>query len=113
MRVLVAFEDDYRTYREMIAASIEIQRPQVEVVSTEINKLEMEAKHFKPHLFICSQPRIDKPNGGWGWIQLSPHPQQCTRIWIGERYQEASNPGIATLISVVDEVGDLVVSQGS
>ena len=36
---MIAFEDDYRVYREMIAAAIEIQRPQVEVVSTEINKI--------------------------------------------------------------------------
>ena len=61
MRVLIAFGDDYRIYRERIAASIKAMRPRVEVVSTEVNELEREARRFEPHLIISSQPRIDNP----------------------------------------------------
>jgi hypothetical protein len=108
MRVLIAFEDDYRIYREMIAAAIEMVRPRVEVLTTEVNKLETEATHFVPDLIICSVPRIVNHISARAWIQLSPDPQQWTRIWIEERYEEALDPGMGDIVSAVDEVGKLV-----
>jgi hypothetical protein len=108
MRVLIAFEDDYRMYREMIAAAIKMMRPRAVVVSTEVNKLETEARLFVPDLIICSVPRIVNHISTLAWIQLSPDPQQWTRIWIEERYEEALDPGMGDIVSVVDEVGKLV-----
>jgi hypothetical protein len=78
------------------------------VVSTEVNKLETEASLFVPDLIICSVPRIVNHVSALAWIQLSPDPQQRTRIWIDERYEEALDPGIGDIVSVVDEVGMLV-----
>jgi hypothetical protein len=72
MRVLIAFEDDYRIYQDMIAAAIELERPRVEVVTAEVNELETQARSFEPHLIICSGPRIENPIDALGWIQLSP-----------------------------------------
>ena len=43
IRVLVAFEDLYRTYREVIAAAIQVLRPQVDVSTTGLDDLEAEA----------------------------------------------------------------------
>jgi hypothetical protein len=108
MRVLIAFEDDYRMYREMIAAAIKMMRPRAVVVSTEVNKLETEARLFVPDLIICSVPRIVNHISALAWIQLSPYPQQRTRIWIEERYEEALNPGMGDIVSAVDEVETLV-----
>jgi hypothetical protein len=108
MRVLIAFEDDYRIYREMIAAAIELERPRVEVVTAEVNELETQARSFEPHLIICSGPRIENPIDALGWIQLSPFPHQPSKIWIEDRYEEAVNPGIGGIVSVVEEVGELV-----
>ena len=39
MRILVCLENDYRTYREVIAAGIQILRPQTEVVTAELDVL--------------------------------------------------------------------------
>jgi hypothetical protein len=108
MRVLIAFEDDYRIYRETIAASIKAVRPRVEVLSTEVNELEREARRFEPHLIISSLPRVDNPISALAWIQLSADPQRRSRIWIEEWHQEALNPGIGDIVSAVDEVGELV-----
>src|SRR4051812_6478597 len=105
MRVLIAFEDNYRIYREMIAAAIETVRPRVEVLTTDLNKLGTEASLFVPDLIICSVPRIVNHISARAWIQLSPDPQQRTRIWIDERYEEALDPGLGDIVSVVDEVG--------
>ena len=105
---MIAFEDDYRIYREMIAAAIQMMRPRVEVLTTEVNKLETEARHFVPDLIICSVPRIINHVSVLAWIQLSPYPQQRTRIWIEERYEEALNPGMGDIVSAVDGVGKLV-----
>jgi hypothetical protein len=108
MRVLIAFEDNYRVYREMIAAAIEMMRPRAVVVSTEVNKLETEARLFVPHVIICSVPRIVNHVSALAWIELSPDPQQGTRIWIEERYEEALDPGMGDIVSVIDEVETLV-----
>jgi hypothetical protein len=39
MRVLVAFEDGYRVYRDAIARSIRLHRPRVEVTVTDLVRL--------------------------------------------------------------------------
>ena len=56
MRILVCLENDYRTYREVIAAGIDILRPHTEVVTAELDVLKEEVRHFDPHLMICSLP---------------------------------------------------------
>ena len=81
------------------------------MVSAEVNELETQARSFEPHLIICSEPRIVNSIDALGWIELSPYPHQRSKIWIEERYEEATNLGIGGIISVVDEVGELVGDQ--
>jgi len=56
VRVLVAFEDDYRSYREVIAAGIHMLRPRTEVATAPIGKLEEQIERFDPQLVVCSRP---------------------------------------------------------
>jgi hypothetical protein len=56
MRVLVAFEDDYRSYRDVIAAGIRILRPHAEVETTALELLGKRIEHFDPQLVVCSRP---------------------------------------------------------
>ena len=60
IRILVAFEDVYRAYREVIAAGIHIMRPQHEVASSGLEDLQGEIARLDPHLVVCTQ---DKPAG--------------------------------------------------
>jgi hypothetical protein len=112
LRVLIAFEDAYRLYRQVIAGAIQAMRPRVEAATTGLSELETETRVFDPHLIISSLPcAVANLNGPLAWVQISPFPQQRTRIWIEERYREASNPSMEAILSVVDEVEKLVGDQ--
>jgi hypothetical protein len=73
VRVLVAFEDLYRSYREVIAAAIRVLRPHVEVTTTDdLEDLEALVDRLDPRVVICTH---DSPAGlrpGVTWVQVSP-----------------------------------------
>jgi hypothetical protein len=58
MRVLVALEDEYRVYRDMIAAATAVLRPQSEVETTGLDELGEQVRRFDPQVVVCSR---DKP----------------------------------------------------
>jgi hypothetical protein len=71
IRILVAFEDVYRAYREVIAAGIQVLRPQLEVTSTNLAELEGEIARLDPQVVISS---LDKPaslRNGVAWSKVS------------------------------------------
>jgi hypothetical protein len=105
MRILVALEDEYRTHRKMIAAAILILRPCIEVETTGLDALEKQIARFDPQLVICSRLNTIYPDGRPTRIELSLHPDptQPTRICIGGRYFERSNPALETILGVIDE----------
>ncbi len=57
MRVLVAFDEVYHIYREVIAAGIQLLRPQVEVATTGLDELEQEVARLDPQVVVCSRDR--------------------------------------------------------
>jgi hypothetical protein len=71
MRVLVAFEDLYRTYREVIGASIRVLRPHVEVTTTSPDDLEAEVARRDTRVVISSQERPASLRPGLTWVQVS------------------------------------------
>ncbi len=58
--MLVALEEEYRAYREVIAAGIQILRPEVEVTTAPLEELESEVARLDPQVVISS---LDKPAG--------------------------------------------------
>jgi len=101
----VALEDDYRAYREMIAAGLRLLRPGTEVESTTIEALEEELERFDPQVVICSAHEgVQQPEARLAWIELSLEPTQPTKISVGGRYLERTNPGVKELLSVIDEL---------
>jgi hypothetical protein len=70
MRVLVAFEELYRTYREMIAASIRVLRPHLEVTPTGLDDLEGEVARRDTRVVISSQERLAHLRPGVTWIEV-------------------------------------------
>ena len=71
IRVLLAYEDEYRAYREVISAGIQIVRPHVEVDISSLEALEESIERFDPHLVICSQPNTYDPGGRPAWVENS------------------------------------------
>jgi hypothetical protein len=70
IRVLVAFDDQYQTYREVIAAAIQVLRPQVEVSTTDLDDLEAQVARLNPRVVISSQSRSPSLRPGGTWVQV-------------------------------------------
>jgi hypothetical protein len=66
----VAFEDQYQTYREVIAAAIQVLRPQVEVSTTDLDDLEAQVARLNPQVVISSQNRSPRLRPGGTWVQV-------------------------------------------
>jgi hypothetical protein len=101
---LVAFEDEYRAFREVIAASIRVLRPRTQVEIAELDALAEEVERFDPHLVFCSQPNTVDPGGRPAWVEIPIDPTRPTRVCIGGRYSEQTNPTLEVLLGIVDEV---------
>ena len=108
MRILVAFGDDYRTYRDVIAAGISILRPRVEVETASLETLAEEVERLDPHLVICSRPNTVDAGGVPAWVELSIDPTLPAKISVGGRYSERTNPTLEVLLTVIDEVEELI-----
>jgi hypothetical protein len=105
MRVLLAFEKEYRVYIEAIAEALQTFRPHIEVALTNAEELEAEVERFAPQLVICSSPIPSNPVDPQliSSIEISPEPDQPSRFRVGERHWESTNPTLGETLSVVDE----------
>jgi hypothetical protein len=109
LRVLVAFEDDYRAYREVIATGIRVLRPSAEVCTINPAGLEVEIKHFEPQVIISTQPEAaadtyDVP----AWIELNIDPLLPSKIRVDDCRWESTNPTLDVLFDVFDKVEELI-----
>ncbi len=103
-RILVAFEDEYLAYREVIAAAIRVLRPGAQVHSANLDALAQAVERLDPHVVICSRPNTVDPGRRPAWIVLPTHPTRPARICVGGRYSERANPTVEVLLGIVDEV---------
>jgi hypothetical protein len=113
IRILVAAEDDYRLYREVIAAGIRVLRPHVEVATSGLDVLEEEIVRLDPHVVICSLPTTVGLGDRVAWVRLSLDSLRPTVICVGGRYSEVNYPGLEALLGVVDEAERLVAGEKS
>jgi hypothetical protein len=105
MRILLAFEEEYRVYVDAVANAIRTFRSHVEVALTNTEDLEAEVERLDPQLVICSSPIPSNPVDPQliSAIELSPDPDQASRFRVGERRWETTNPTLGETLSVVDE----------
>jgi hypothetical protein len=106
-RVLIALEDEYRIYREMIAAAIAVLRPQSEVETTGLDELGERMKRFDPQVVVCSHPNTVEPGGRLAWVELSLDPTRPTKVCVGGRYSEFSSPTLEALLGVIEQTEEL------
>ena len=103
-RILVAFEDEYLAYREVIAAAIRVLRAGAQVQSTNLDALAQEVERTDPHVVICSRPNTVDPGRRPAWVVLPTDPTRPARICVGGRYRERANATVEVLLGIVDEV---------
>jgi hypothetical protein len=116
MRVLVAIEEEFRSYREVIAACILLLRPHVEVSTTRPEELEQEASSLDPQLIVSSRPRTAIPSLSIGWIEIpTEDPTKPTEVWLGEDRWEAAESEtnvIDLLARVIDRAEEELAAAG-
>lgn len=102
----MAFEDDYRTYREMIAAGISVLRPSTEVATIRPQELAHEIARFDPQVVVCTQPQeaTSSPPAQVAWVKVPTDPTQPTELFLGERRWTSSGLTLEALLEVIDEV---------
>jgi hypothetical protein len=103
-RILVALEDEFRAYREMIAAAVRVLRSHARVQSAGLEALSEEIEHLDPHLVVCSRPNTVDPASRSAWVELSIDPTRPARVCVGGRYSERTNPTLEVLLGIVDVV---------
>jgi hypothetical protein len=117
MRVLLAFEEEYRMYMEAMEAAIRAFRPEVELqVAATANAEELAAavESAETQLVICSPPTsgnlVDcRP----ARIELSVETDRPSRFRVGERIWESANSTLGEILPVIDETKKLLrTSQG-
>jgi len=108
---LVALEDEYRAYREVLAAGVQSMRPGAQVATTVPASLEEEMARFDPQVIICSSQGVADAGNAITWIELSTDPSRPTVVRLGERRFEQSNPTFDALLAIVDEAGRLAAAK--
>lgn len=108
IRILVAFESEYLAYQEVIATCVRILRPHAEVKDATLDALGEEVERFDPELIICSRPITVDPGGRIAWVELSIDATRPSKVCVGGRYLELTNPTLDMLLAVIDEVEELV-----
>jgi hypothetical protein len=108
MRVLFAMQEDYRVYREVMAASLRAMRPCLEVATAGPTEFEERLESFKPQVVICGGRSFARCKWPIAWVDLafdSVVPlQRSARIWVDGSCREVLNPSFEDLISLIEEV---------
>lgn len=104
---MVALEDEFRAYREVLAAGVQSMRPDAQVATTVPASLEDEVARFDPQVIICSNQGVADAGDAITWIEVSTDPSRPTVVRLGERRFEQSNQTFDALLAIVDEAGRL------
>ncbi|HET7270996.1 MAG TPA: hypothetical protein VFI90_07890 [Rubrobacter sp.] len=102
----MAIDEEYRSYREVIAGAIGAVRPRFEVATAGVEALDEEVKRFDPHLVICNLPPASVER--IAWVELSLDPIRPSVVRVGGRCTEVRNPVLDTLLEVIDQVEDVI-----
>ena len=108
LRVLIAMEEWYRLYRDVLAGSLKAMRPPLEVATAVPDDFEEHLKTFEPHVVICGGQNFARSEGPLAWIDLAFDPtmplRRSAQFWVAGRYRKIPNPELKNLLSVIDEV---------
>lgn len=109
-RILVAFEEQYRSYREAISRAIQALRPHAEVTVSDTEGIAEKMALIDPHLVITGKDNTIENNNSPAWLKLPTDPDQQSWLCLAGRYMETDNPGLGGLLQAVDEAEKLVRS---
>ncbi len=105
VRVLVVYEDSYRSYGETMAEAVRSLKPGAEVSPVQARELASEVDRFDPHLVVCNRPNAVDPGGRVAWVQLSDDPDEPSEFCLAGRRWGARNPGLGEVLALLDRTG--------
>ena len=108
MRVLVVYEDSYRSYGQTMVGAIRGLRPQLEAALVQVRELEAEVGRFDPHLVICNRPNSIDPGGRAAWVRLSDEPDEPSEFCLAGRRWGSENPELDEVVAIIDEMEALL-----
>jgi hypothetical protein len=111
MRILICYEESYRTYGAALERAIGGLRPEADVASCRLAEMGEQVESFNPHLVVSSGPNTVDPGGRAAWYRLSPEPGEPSEACLGGQRWRRVNPPLDELLSFIDEVEALVQSR--
>jgi DNA-binding NarL/FixJ family response regulator len=108
LRVLFAYEETHYSYRDTLVGAVRAIRPHVAVTAVSLRSLASEVKRLDPHLVVSSRPNTADPGNRPAWYRLAHEPDEPSEICLEGRRSGAENPGLDTLIEVIDQTEDLI-----
>ena len=111
VRVLVVYEDSYRSYGETMAGTVRGLKPGAEVSLIQARELGTEVVRFDPHLVVCNRPNTVDPGGRAAWVRLSDDPDEPSEFCLGGRRWGAQNPGLEE-VAILDRAEGLLRDGG-
>jgi hypothetical protein len=108
MRVLVVYEDSYRSYGQTMVGAILGNRPNVEATIVQVRELEAEVRRFDPHLVVCNRPNSIDPGGRVAWVRLSDDPDEPSEFCLAGRRWGSENPELEEVLEIIDEMEGLL-----
>ena len=113
-RVLVAFGDEYRAYREVIAAGVRLLRPHTEVSTAVPTDLEAKIALLDPQVVVCGVPGRPDPGSGsvTAWVEMPVGVGRPARVRVGDGgRREALGLTMEGLLGVIDEAEEPVLAK--
>lgn len=108
LRVLVAFEDEYRAYRGAISTAVQDLRPRVRVEMSGTDALPRELARFDPQAVICTRPEGPETADRVAWIELPLEPDRTARARLADRRFDLANPSLQKILEIIDDAERLL-----
>lgn len=102
MRILVA--NAPRSYREVMAITLQELAPNVEASIAEPEALDREVARLTPDLVICSQATETVRNANLSWIALYPEGSNRAVISVRGQRWRVLKPTLDNVFAVIDEI---------
>ena len=107
MRILIAIKP--RVYREVLALSLQHQRPDAEVLISPPESLDGEVGRFEPHLVICNEGAVPNiPPGVLCRVEIMLSDGLDARIGLNGQVTEAKDVGTEDLLALVDQTEKMI-----
>jgi hypothetical protein len=122
LRILVSFDDTYRSYRILIARALRKLRPHLEVRHAPLDDLDAQLRFFEPHVVVCSLPKGEANSAAKGeangaedpiasaagasrgaWVAAPIDTSRPAEICLDGEVWNTDGPPLSEVLEIIDE----------